>query len=409
MTDAARHADAPVLIVGGSMGALRTAESLRKAGYAGAIRVLGDEPHAPYNRPPLSKEVLAADVTHDAVAFPPRPSTADVDWRFGARAVDLDLDAAAVRTADGETHRYRALVIATGLRPRRLPVAPLPGRHVLRALDDAIALRSELVPGARVVVVGSGFVGCEVAATATKLGCQVTIVAPGTEPLVTALGEPIAGEVRRRHELHGVRFLLGRTVVDLTGADWVESVVLDDGTVLPADVVVEAIGSVVNDEWLSGSGLDTADGVLTDGALRAVRADGTVLDDVYVVGDIARFPNPLFDDVPRRIEHWNIPTDTGRRAGAVLGARLADDGSYQTVAATPFTPMPSFWSIQFDLSLQAYGMPSLADPDGVRILDGDLAGDVIVGYHRGDRLVGVVGLGPKGPLVPYRERIATGD
>ena len=397
---------APVLIVGGSMGALRTAESLRKAGYAGGITVIGEEPHAPYNRPPLSKDVLAEVVTHEAVAFPSRPATADVEWVLGARATSLDLDAHVVHTADGGSHEYRALVIATGLRPQRLPIDPLPGRHVVRTLDDAMALRAELVPGARVVIVGSGFIGCEVAATATKLGCVVTVVSPSTEPMVTALGGLIAAEVRRRHEEHGVTFLLGRKVVDLTGDSRLESVVLDDGTVLPADVVVEAIGAVVNGEWLTGSGLDVADGVLTDGALRAVTLDGRALDDVYVVGDIARFPNPMFDDVPRRVEHWNIPTDTGRRAGAVLAARLADDGSYEGVAAERFAPMPSFWSNQFDVSLQAYGMPGLADPDGTRILAGELDGDVIVGYHRDGRLIGVVGLGPKGPLVPYREQIA---
>jgi 3-phenylpropionate/trans-cinnamate dioxygenase ferredoxin reductase subunit len=401
--------DLPVLIVGGSMGALRTAESLRKAGYAGPIRVIGEEPHPPYNRPPLSKDVLAEVVTHEAVAFQARPATADVEWLLGARATSLDLGTRTVHTSDGGSHEYGALVIATGLRPRRLPLDPLPGRHVVRTLDDAIELRAELVPGARVVVVGSGFIGCEVAATATKLGCTVTVVSPSSEPMVGALGEPIAGEVRRRHEQHGVAFVLGHTVADLTGQQRVEEVVLDDGTVLPADVVVEAIGAVVNDEWLTGSGLDTADGVLTDGALRATRLDGTVLDEVYVVGDIARFPNPMFDDVPRRVEHWNIPTDTGRRAGAVLAARLADDGTYEGVAAQRFAPMPSFWSNQFEVSLQAYGMPGLADPGGIRILHGDIAGDVIVGYHRGDRLVGVVGLGPKGPLVPYREQIQSGS
>lgn len=386
------------------MGALRTAESLRKAGYAGPIRVLGEEPHAPYNRPPLSKDVLAEVVTHEAVAFPARPATADVDWRLGARATHLDLDSRTVTTADGDGHRYGALVIATGLRPRRLAVDPLPGRHVVRTLDDAIALREELVPGAEVVIVGSGFIGCEVAATATKLGCVVTVVSPSTEPMVSALGEPIASEVRKRHEEHGVEFALGRTVVDLTGEGHVESVVLDDGTVLRADVVVEAIGAVVNDEWLTGSGLDLGDGVLADNALRAVTEQGDALDNVYVVGDIARFPNPMFDDVARRIEHWNIPTDTGRRAGAVLGAWLADDGTYAEAAASEFAPMPSFWSNQFDVSLQAYGMPSLADD--IRILDGDIEHDVIVGYHRAGRLIGVVGLGPKGPLVPYREQIA---
>jgi len=177
---------------------------------------------------------------------------------------------------------------------------------------------------------------------------------------------------------------------------------LESSELPDADVVVEAIGSDCNSEWLAGTGLDLSDGVLADNALRAVTLEGTALDEVYVVGDIARFPNPMFDGVPRRVEHWNIPTDTGRRAGAVLAAALA--GDVTTAAAVPFAPMPSFWSNQFDIKLQAYGLPGLADD--IRILEGDLTGEVAVGYFRTGRLVGVVGVGLKAALLPYRQQIA---
>ena len=390
----------PVVIVGAAMGGLRTAESLRRAGYSGGIRVFGDELHLPYNRPPLSKDVLSTGVTHEAVAFPARAETADVEWMLGSRIASADLEAHTVTTADGHEHPWRALVAATGLRPRRLPLPEAPGRHAIRSLDDAMALRSELVPGARVVVIGSGFLGCELAATATKLGTSVTVVTPSAEPMIRPLGELLAGELRRRLEGEGVRFALGAEVTALD-----DGVSLADGTVLPADVIVEAIGSDCNTDWLSGTDLDLSDGVLADNALRAVAVDGSSRDDVYVVGDIARFPNPLFDDVARRIEHWNIPTDTGRRAGAVLGGWLAGDRS---AADLKFTPMPSFWSNQFEIKVQAYGLPGLADPDGIRILEGELTGDVAIGYHRGDRLVGVVGVGLKAALLPYRQQIAAG-
>ena len=398
---------APVVIVGGAMGGLRTAESLRKAGYAGPIRVIGDELHAPYNRPPLSKDVLEAGVTHDAVAFPARAETADVEWMLGAQATAADLAARTVTTSDGSTHGYAALVIATGLRPRRLPFPPDaaaaadsgPPRHAIRTLDDALTLRAQLTPGTRVVVVGSGFLGCELASTASKLGCSLTVVTTSPEPMVRPLGMLVAAELRRRLEAQGVAFELGTTIASLPPG----GVELADGRVLPADLVIEAIGSDCNSEWLHSSGLDVTDGVLTDNALRAITLDGVVHPDVMVVGDIARFPNPMFDDVPRRIEHWNIPTDTGRRAGAVLAAHLAGD---ESVAATEFAPMPSFWSNQFEMKLQAYGLPGLGDEDDVRILQGDLAGECAIGYHRDGRLVGVVGIGMKAALLPYRQEIA---
>lgn len=399
-------APAPVIIVGAAMGGLRTAESLRKAGYAGPLTVIGEELHAPYNRPPLSKDVLAGVVTHESVAFPQRASTADVEWMLGARVVTADLAARTVTTDDEAAHPYAALVIATGLRPRRLALPELPGRHTVRTLDDAMALRDELVPGARVVIVGSGFIGCEVAATARKLGCEVTVVSPSALPIVRPLGALLAAEILSRQEAHGVAFRLGHTITGLVGSSRLEGVVLDDGAVVPAEVLIEAIGSDCNSEWLAGTGIDCTDGVLADAAMRAVSADGTVHDDVYVVGDIARFPNAMFDDVARRVEHWNIPTDTGKRAGAVLAAWLASPGAFSAAVGAPFAPMPAFWSNQFEVALQAYGLPGLADD--IRLLEGSLASEAVVGYYRGDRMVGVVGLGMKAALLPYRKVIAEG-
>ena len=396
---------APVIIVGASLGGLRTAEALRRAGYTGPVTMIGDELHAPYNRPPLSKDVLSTGVSHDAVAFPARPATADVRWMLGSRVVSTDLEARTVTTDDGREHPWCALVIATGLRSRRLDLPLTAGRHSVRTLDDAMALRDALVPGARVVIVGAGFIGCEVAATARKLGCEVTIIAPGAEPLIRPLGALVGAELRRRHEQHGVSFALGRMVTAFLGDATFEGVRLDNGAVIAGEVLVEAIGSVCNSDWLDGTSLDLTDGVLADSALRAVSTDGTVRDDVYVVGDIARFPNRMFDDVARRIEHWNIPTDTGKRAGAVLGARLAADGSFAEVVEREFTPMPAFWSNQFEVSVQAYGLPALNDGD-IRILLGDLSGAVVVGYYRADRLIGVVGLGLKAELLPFRQEIA---
>lgn len=404
MSQSVEGSVAPVIIVGGAMGGLRAAEALRKSGYGGPLKVIGAEVHAPYNRPPLSKEVLSSVVTHEAVAFPQRAATGDVEWLRGVSATSADLAEHTVVTDDGVRHTWRALVIATGLRARRLDLPDLPGRHAIRTLDDAIALRKELTEGCRLVVVGSGFLGCEVAATARKLGCEVTVVSPSELPIIRPLGRALAAEIQRRHEAHGVSFRMGTTVTSLLGESHLTGVVLSDGERLDSDILVEAIGSECNNEWLRETGLDVSDGVLADAAMRAVSRDGTVHDDVYVVGDIARFPHLTFDEVPRRIEHWNIPTDTGKRAGAVLAAWLAEDGSFEDVVARPFTPMPTFWSVQFEIDLRAYGLPALADE--VKLLDGELSGDCVVGYYRRGRMIGVVGLGMQAALMPYRQEIA---
>jgi NADPH-dependent 2,4-dienoyl-CoA reductase/sulfur reductase-like enzyme len=253
------------------------------------------------------------------------------------------------------------------------------------------------------VVVGAGFIGCEVAATARTLGCEVDVVAIDDVPMQRPLGPMLGGELQRRHEARGVRFHLGVGVDRLLGDDHVSGVVLSDGTELAADAVVEALGSQCNVGLLEGQGLDLTDGVLTDDALRPLR-DGVPVDGVAAVGDVARFPNPRFDHRAFRVEHWSLPTDTGRRAGEVLAAYLrhGPTPAYEEVATKPWEVLPSFWSDQFDIRMQSFGMPGLADPDGVRLLDGDLAGDCVVGYHRSGDLMGVVGLGMVRELMAHR-------
>jgi NADPH-dependent 2,4-dienoyl-CoA reductase/sulfur reductase-like enzyme len=405
-----------VAVAGAGLGGLRAAEQLRAAGHTGPVTVIGAEPHMPYTRPPLSKELLAHELAdaeatpgtdvddlaalHERVAFRRRASVADVTFLLGTPVTAADLDAGELALADGGAVRFDGLVVATGLRPRRLdvpgPAGPGSGRHVLRTLDDCASLRAALRAaitrgdGSRphVVVVGAGFVGSEVACTALALGCDVTVVEPAGPPLFRVLGERLAVAVQRAHERAGMAFVLGRAVTGYAGDERVTGVVLGDD-VLPADVVVEAIGSLPNTEWLAGAGLDLADGVLCDNDLTAVPATrGSVTGvPVTAVGDVARFPNPLFDDVPRRVEHWSMPTDTARRAAATLQARLAGDRTDQT----PFRPVPYFWSDQGELRMQSFGSPGLADE--VVIAEGDLDAldkGLVATYHRGGRLVGSV-------------------
>ena len=395
----------PVVIVGASMGGLRAAEALRRFGYSGPITAIGDEPYAPYNRPPLSKEVLANEVSHEAVAFAQRPATADVNWILGTRAETADLDHQTVTDSNGQVHPYSALIIATGLRPKRLQVSnsELAGRHAVRTLDDAIALRAALVPGARVVILGAGFIGCEVAATARKLGCDVTVVAPGVHPIIRPLGLELSREIQRRHEVEGVCFKMKTAVSDLIGEGSVSAVLLDSGEEISCDVFIEAIGSDTNTEWLEDTALELSDGVLTDNAMRAVRKDGSVYEDVFAIGDVARFANPIFDDVARRVEHWNIPTDTAKRVGQVLAAKLTSSENWPSVLEEIFAPTPSFWSDQFEMHILAFGLLALADE--VKLIHGEINDECVFGYYRAGQMVGVCGIGMRSTVQGYRAAV----
>jgi len=403
------------------MAGLRTAESARRAGYEGPITFLGAEAHAPYNRPPLSKELLQTEGQgHADVAFPIRSALEQgVTWVLGRAATALDVERRVVTDDVGVEHPYSAVVIATGLRPKPLPIEDhgLGGIHVLRTVDDAVALREVLRPGAHVVILGSGFIGCEIAATAAKNGATVSIVTQSRIPLERALGTHLGAEVRRRHEAHGVRFFCGESLFGLVGDPSVERVILTSGVMLECDALVVAVGSDPNTEWLADSGLDIENGVLVNGALQAVTVAGGVVPDVFAVGDVARYPNPLFDDVARRVEHWNLPTETGKRAGLVIAALLgdaADDGAHAAATpilatataliAAPFAPLPSFWSDQYDAHLLAFGMTYLADRS--ELVEGTVDDECVVEYFRGNELVGVCGIGMRSLVQSYRSRFA---
>lgn len=396
-----------VLIVGASMGGLRTAEALRRNGYEGRIDILGDEKHAPYNRPPLSKEVLAGSVSAEAVTFNHNLAESDTHFHLGTRAVRLDIENRTVHDQTDGEHAFSALVIATGLRPRQLnlPDIDAVGIHILRTLEDAMELRLELVPGAKVVIVGSGFIGCEVAATAKTLGCEVTVVTTDAHPMLRPLGMEMARELQKRHQAQGVQFITNTGVQDIETRDIgkglaIANVILVSGQTIECDVLVQAIGSLPNTEWLSDSNINITDGVLTDGTMRAVTNEGEVLPNVFAVGDVARFPNPIFDDVARRVEHWNIPIETARRAGAVIAALLRSPVDLVEVVKQPFAPIPSFWSDQFDIKMLAFGNLGLADE--CRLIDGDIGGDCVWGYYRNDHMVGVCGIGMGAVVRSYR-------
>ena len=396
----------PVVIVGASMGGLRAAETLRKSGYAGRLVVIGDEPHAPYNRPPLSKEVLAEQVDHAAVAFPLSEVLDDVEWVLGNAVVGTDLEAQTITLADGQVVEYNSLIIASGLRPRRLdmPGQPARGAHAIRTLDDAMALRPELKPGAKVVVYGAGFIGCEAAATATKLGATVTVVGKGPVPMLRPLGQQLAEDIQRRHEAHGVRFVMNTYLTEILGDDSVTGVVLDNGETLECDVLIESIGSLPNTEFLEGNDIDIESGVHVNAALHALRNDGTPWANVFAIGDVARFPIPQFDPTTRRVEHWNIPTEMARKVGKQVALQLGEDvEAHAAELAKNFAPIPSFWSDQFEVSLLAYGL--LDQGKEVRLLEGEVGGDCIYGYYRGDDMVGVCGIGMRSKVMGYRNKV----
>jgi NADPH-dependent 2,4-dienoyl-CoA reductase/sulfur reductase-like enzyme len=371
-----------IVVVGGSLGGLRATEALLAQGWEGGIVVLSAEAHPPYTRPALSKKLLAGAPDLAAVELRRRPETDVADWRFGVSAVHADLDAARLTLSDGSVIPYDGIVAATGVRPRRLPEHLTGNGFTVRTLDDCTALRPLLSAGTRLAIVGAGFIGCEIAATAAELGCGVDVVALDRAPMVLPLGEVVGTAVQRRHEARGVRFHLGLSIQAVDSSPSGHILSLDDGSRVECDVFVEAIGSQPCVEWLEGNGLDLVDGVECDNSMRMGGRSGAV-----AVGDVARFPNPLFDDVPRRVEHWQMATQTAARAAATLLADL----SGPPAESKPFRPLPWFWSDQFEMKLQSFGSPVLGER--VEVLEGELAGEAAIGYYRGEQLVGVVLLG----------------
>lgn len=393
------------MIVGASMGGLRTAESLRRSGFTGEITLIGAEKHLPYNRPPLSKALLAEDKDLDSVAFKINTEELKADFILGDPAQSVDIQKNEVVLRSKKKLSYNFLVAATGLRSRKMDFQNLveSGRFSLRTYDDAKRIRSAVAPGKHVVILGAGFIGLELAATLKKLGCSVDVVAMEATPLAPIIGELFGKEIQIRHEAKGVRFHMNNSVKDLVGESFVTGVILGDGKSLECDIFIEAVGSLPNTEWLEGSGLDKSNGVLTDKTLRAVNTDGGLIENFFVVGDIARFPYANQQLPARRIEHWNIPIEGGKRVGREIANSANPDSVSDFNPAEHFNPLPSFWSDQYEMSILSYGEPKIADD--VELLKGSLDADFIFSYRRQGKLVGAAGIGLRQELNKLRNEI----
>jgi NADPH-dependent 2,4-dienoyl-CoA reductase/sulfur reductase-like enzyme len=391
-----------IVVVGASLAGLRTAETLRGDGFEGSITVVGSELHRPYDRPPLSKRLLSGDWEADRVALRRAEvfDELDVKWRLGSAAVSLDLPDRLVRLADHSEVGFDALVLACGATARSLPGTPWSGRGelagdgpyvtALRTLDDSLALRAHLVRGdRRVVVIGAGFIGLEVAATARVLGNEVVVLEGATAPLIRAIGAEMGAAVSAFHADHGVSIRCDVRVEGVGPA----GVQLAGDEVVPADVVVVGIGVSPATEWLEGSGLQLADGVVCDATLAAVGAPGDM--PVFAAGDVARWHNPLFDE-EMRVEHWTNAAEQGAVVAKNLLALAAGRDP------EPYATVPFFWSDQYDRRIQFLGRSS--PDDDIEIVAGSVADRKFLAlFGRDGRLRGALGLNAPKLLMPHRK------
>jgi NADPH-dependent 2,4-dienoyl-CoA reductase/sulfur reductase-like enzyme len=384
-----------VVVVGASLAGLRAAETLRQHDVATSVVIVGDEVHRPYDRPPLSKKLLSGEWEPDRIHLrqPDVFDDLDVEWRLGNAASALDLHKRELTLADGSLLGFDGLVIATGARPRRLA-----GQHTfdhvheLRTLDDALRLRGEIASGGRrVVVIGAGFIGLEAAATAQALGNDVVVLEGATAPLIRGLGAEMGGAIADLHRAHGVDVRCGVLIEGLTA----EGVRLAGGAIVPADAIVVGIGVTPNTHWLEGSGVRLRDGVVCDANLNAVDVSGAVVPGVFAAGDVARWPNGLFDE-EMRVEHWTNAAEQGAHVALNL-RHLAAGEPY-----VPYEPLPFFWSDQFEHRIQFLGRA--AADDEVRVVAGSVAeGKFLALFGRNGRLHGALGVNAPRWVMPTRK------
>ena len=379
-----------VVVVGASLAGLSAARALRAQGFGGELVLVGDERHRPYDRPPLSKAFLAGGLEVADLALEGEDDDLGARWLLGLRATSLDAGNRTLTLSDGSELSADGIVVATGARARTLPDAGgvrgaadatgLAGVHTLRSLDDALALRQELLPGRRLVVVGAGFIGAETASTARSLDLEVTVIEAMPTPLSGPLGVEMGSVVAQLHTDHGVTLVCGTGVRRLTGTGRVDGVELADGRLLPADVVVVGIGAVPNIEWLDGSGLELGDGVPCDGVL--CDAGGlTNRPGIVAVGDCAAWRDGA-SGTHRRVEHW---TDALERPKVAVASLLS--GSSTGANTRP----PYFWSDQYDACIQFAG--SAHGGEAVTIEIGDPAvRSFLATYRQEGKLVAVLGM-----------------
>ncbi|MFJ2816482.1 NAD(P)/FAD-dependent oxidoreductase [Streptomyces sp. NPDC091279] len=392
-----------IVVVGASLAGLRAAETLRAEGFTGSLTLVGEEPEPPYDRPPLSKQVLLGRTPAADVGLP-RSRAVDARWKLGVRADAVDPVDKRVILADGERLPYDRLLIATGTRARPWPDAAearLDGVLTLRTAQDAAALTARLDAGPRrVLVIGAGFTGSEIASACRERGLEVTVVERGPAPLVGALGGTLGSFAAAMQRAHGVDLRCGVTVTALKGsAGRFTGAEFSDGTGIEADVAVVALGAVRNTEWLDGSGLAAgARGVACDAGCRAFTMYGIVTDDVFVAGDVARFPHPLFEYQMLSLEHWG---------NAVAQAEVA---AHNMISAgpgrRPHLAVPSFWSSQFGVTIKSVGVPTFSDH--VVIAQGSLReGRLVAVYGYRGRITAAVTVNRAKWLEHYQHLIET--
>ena len=376
-----------IVIVGASLAGLRTAEALRDGGFADQLTIVGDEPHVPYDRPALSKQVALGMIAAERTILA-RRRYVDADWRLGVAATRLNRAQQRVILASGESLAYDRLLIATGKRARpwvQPEEASLGGVMTLRTIEDAARLQAALAAQPRrVVVIGGGFTGCEIASACRALDLPVTLLERGETPLVSALGGVIGGAVATLQRDHRVDLRCHATAMRLEAHGQTARVHLaGDNVPIDADLVVVALGSIANVDWLAGAGLAvSAQGVTCDRACRVLDRFGNIAEDIFVAGDIARAPQPLFGGGFASIEHWSNAVE---QADLAARSMLADAG----YGAPPETPIPSFWSSQFDVSIKSVGVPSAGDR--VAFVQGSLeSGCFVAVYGLKGRLVAAV-------------------
>lgn len=381
-----------IVVVGGSLAGVAAVEELRLLGFDGEIVLIGAESTLPYDRPPLSKGVLTGVVEPDACRLRDDGWAAnfDLDLILGVAATGLRPVERSVALADETVVRFDGLVIATGASPVMLTDDRREGVHTLRTLDDALGIRASLVPGTRVTVLGAGFIGTEVAASAAARGADVTIVEALSAPLVRVVGECVGQAVAGLHSDHGVKVLTGQRVAGLEGGRSVEAVVLEDGSKIHTDLAVVGLGVRPCTEWLEGSGLTLLDGVVCDASCR------TSAPGIVAAGDVARWHHPALGSI--RLEHWDNAASQGQAA-----ARALLDPKYDH----PFAPVPYFWSDQFDKRFQLVGYP--ASEDEVVLHDGELEScDFLVLYARQGLLTGGLGVNRPRAMRPLRRMLELG-
>jgi 3-phenylpropionate/trans-cinnamate dioxygenase ferredoxin reductase subunit len=382
-----------IVVVGASLAGVRTAQALRREGFEGRLTIVGEEAEAPYDRPPLSKQFLVDAWDEDQVSLS-RAGGREViaDWMLGQAAVSLDRKSLVVKLADGDRlDKADALVVATGARARRLPFGrELDGVFELRKLSDARALRAALDSPRRVVIVGAGFIGMEVAASCRILGHEVVVVDPLPAPLVRGLGTVLGERVANRHREAGVVFHLGVGVEDFEGDSSVRAVRLSNGVRLPADLVVVGVGAAPATDWLAGAGLEIDNGVGCDATGFTGRAG------VFALGDCARWRNRHYPEQPR-FEHWTSAVEQS----AIVAQRIIHG------EAEDFAPIPYVWTDQFDLRVAIAG--EIREGDEMHICHGKLDEDRFLAlFGREGRLVAAVGFKRPRQLNACRKRIAEG-